>query len=99
MAAVMTWRTDWTTSPGERCTQTVILFPLSPFLMAYRESCLLVREAGDANQLFVQADILVATTVIENGIDMPNVNTIIIDHADRYFVRRYLMWKQIWYMY
>jgi transcription-repair coupling factor (superfamily II helicase) len=28
-------------------------------------------------------DVLVATTIIENGIDMPNVNTIIIDRADR----------------
>jgi transcription-repair coupling factor (superfamily II helicase) len=29
------------------------------------------------------ADVLVSTTIIENGIDMPNVNTIIIDRADR----------------
>src|SRR5574344_1218881 len=28
--------------------------------------------------------ILVATTIIENGIDIPNVNTIIIDRADMY---------------
>ena len=31
----------------------------------------------------VQADVLVATTVIENGVDMPNVNTIIVLSADR----------------
>jgi transcription-repair coupling factor (superfamily II helicase) len=31
-----------------------------------------------------QADVLVATTVIENGVDMPNVNTIIVLNADRY---------------
>lgn len=31
-----------------------------------------------------QADILVATTIIENGIDIPNANTIIIDRADRF---------------
>ncbi|MCR5400718.1 MAG: transcription-repair coupling factor, partial [Treponema sp.] len=30
--------------------------------------------------------ILVATTIIENGIDIPNVNTIIIDRADMYGV-------------
>ena len=29
-------------------------------------------------------DILVATTIIENGIDIPNVNTIIIDKADTF---------------
>lgn len=29
-------------------------------------------------------DVLLSTTIIENGIDMPNVNTIIINNADRY---------------
>lgn len=29
------------------------------------------------------SDILVCTTIIESGIDMPNVNTIIVEHADR----------------
>lgn len=28
-------------------------------------------------------DILISTTIIENGIDIPNANTIIIDHANR----------------
>ena len=32
------------------------------------------------------AHILVSTTIIENGIDIPNVNTIIIDRADMYGV-------------
>ncbi len=31
-------------------------------------------------------NVLVATTIIENGIDIPNVNTIIIDRADMYGV-------------
>ena len=30
------------------------------------------------------ADVLLATTVIENGVDMPNVNTIIVLTADRF---------------
>jgi transcription-repair coupling factor (superfamily II helicase) len=30
-----------------------------------------------------QADILVCTTIIESGIDIPNANTLIIEHADR----------------
>jgi transcription-repair coupling factor (superfamily II helicase) len=34
-----------------------------------------------ANQ---EADVLVCTTIIESGLDMPNVNTIIIDRADRF---------------
>jgi transcription-repair coupling factor (superfamily II helicase) len=31
-----------------------------------------------------QADILIATTIIENGIDIPNANTILIDRADTF---------------
>jgi transcription-repair coupling factor (superfamily II helicase) len=31
-----------------------------------------------------EADILVATTILENGIDVPNANTIIIDRSDRF---------------
>ena len=29
-------------------------------------------------------DVLLSTTIIENGLDIPNVNTIIVDHAERY---------------
>src|SRR5262249_41443722 len=29
-------------------------------------------------------DVLVATTIVENGLDIPNANTIIINRADRY---------------
>lgn len=31
-----------------------------------------------------QADVLLCTTIIESGVDMPNVNTMIIDRADRF---------------
>ncbi len=31
-----------------------------------------------------EADILLATTIIESGLDIPNVNTIFIDEADKY---------------
>src|SRR5205085_3953472 len=30
------------------------------------------------------ADVLIATTIIESGVDIPNANTIIIDRADRF---------------
>ena len=31
-----------------------------------------------------EVDILVCTTIIETGVDIPNVNTLIIENADRY---------------
>ncbi len=41
-------------------------------------------ELEDVMHIFVRrdADILVATTIIESGIDIPNANTILIDRAD-----------------
>lgn len=46
-------------------------------------------DAEDVDQVFHafkegQADILVATTIVENGIDIPNANTILIDRADTF---------------
>lgn len=43
------------------------------------------RELENVMQAFYNRhyDILVATTIIESGIDIPNANTIIINHADR----------------
>lgn len=42
-------------------------------------------ELEDAMQEFVsgQAEVLITTTIIESGLDMPNVNTLIIDEADK----------------
>lgn len=45
--------------------------------------------ADDLDQVFhafknKEADILIATTIIESGVDIPNANTIIIDRADQY---------------
>lgn len=43
-------------------------------------------ELEEVMRTFVKgdADILLATTIIESGIDIPNANTIIIDRADRF---------------
>jgi transcription-repair coupling factor (superfamily II helicase) len=42
-------------------------------------------ELEDVMHRFVagEADVLVATTIIESGLDIPNANTIVIDRADR----------------
>lgn len=44
------------------------------------------RELEEAMILFAEgeADVLVCTTIIENGLDIPNANTIIINRADRF---------------
>jgi transcription-repair coupling factor (superfamily II helicase) len=43
-------------------------------------------ELEEVMQRFVsgQTDVLVSTTIIESGLDIPNANTIIIDRADRF---------------
>jgi transcription-repair coupling factor (superfamily II helicase) len=43
-------------------------------------------ELEEVMQRFVQgkADVLISTTIIESGLDIPNANTIIIDRADRF---------------
>ncbi len=44
------------------------------------------KQLGEVMQTFTdgEADILVCTTIIEAGIDIPNVNTLIIEDADRF---------------
>jgi transcription-repair coupling factor (superfamily II helicase) len=44
------------------------------------------RELEKSMLAFVEgrADVLVATTIIENGLDIPRVNTIVVNRADRY---------------
>ncbi len=44
------------------------------------------RELADVMRAFVQGeyDVLLCTTIIESGVDIPNVNTILIDRADRF---------------
>ena len=44
------------------------------------------RELESIIEAFIrkEADILVCTTIIESGVDMPNVNTIVVENSDRF---------------
>ena len=43
-------------------------------------------ELADIMERFAdgEGDVLVCTTIIESGLDIPNVNTLVVDHADRF---------------
>ena len=55
-------------------------------IVEYAHGQMSARELEDVMHRFIHGafQVLVATTIIENGIDIPNVNTIIIDRADMY---------------
>lgn len=60
------------------------LLPQAKILVAHGQM-----PAGEIDTVFHafrngEADILVATTIVENGIDIPNANTILIDGADNF---------------
>ncbi len=59
---------------------------LPEFLIESAHGQLSATELEDIMHRFVHGgfQVLVSTTIIENGIDIPNVNTIIIDRADMY---------------
>lgn len=54
--------------------------------IAYAHGKMNERELEDIMYAFIngEIDVLVSTTIIETGIDIPNVNTIIIQNADRF---------------
>ncbi|MDO5028408.1 MAG: transcription-repair coupling factor [Bacillota bacterium] len=60
------------------------LVPEASFLVAHGQ--MTERALEDAMMSFLEkeADVLVCTTIIETGLDIPNVNTIIINNADRF---------------
>ncbi len=60
------------------------LLPQARFLVAHGQMS--ADEIDAAFHAFKsgQADVLVATTLVENGIDIPNANTILIDRADQF---------------
>ncbi len=59
------------------------LAPEAEILIAHGQQPEEVLETAMVNFVEGRADVLVCTTIIESGLDIPNVNTIIIDKADK----------------
>ncbi|MCI5838921.1 MAG: transcription-repair coupling factor [Christensenellaceae bacterium] len=59
------------------------ILPLSRIITAHGQMDEKVLEASVQSFYEGKADILVATTIIENGIDLPNANTLIVIDADK----------------
>lgn len=62
---------------GELVPQARILVAHGQMLESDLEDVMMAFSNGEA-------DVLVCTTIIESGLDMPNVNTLILDRADRF---------------
>jgi transcription-repair coupling factor (superfamily II helicase) len=59
------------------------LVPEARFLVAHGQMPEQQLERVMADFVAGKADVLVCTTIIESGLDIPNANTLIVDHADK----------------
>ncbi len=66
-----------------RASELRALFPQVRFLVAHGQMPEGRLEAVMAAFLSREADVLVCTSIIESGLDIPSVNTLIVDHAQR----------------
>jgi transcription-repair coupling factor (superfamily II helicase) len=69
---------------GQTAARIAELVPQAKILIAHGQMA-----EGELEDVMVafsnrEADVLVCTTIIESGLDMPNVNTLILDRADRF---------------
>ena len=60
------------------------LVPEARLVVAHGQSSEAELEKAMIGFVAHEHDVLLATTIIENGLDIPNVNTIIVNHAERY---------------
>ena len=60
------------------------LVPEAKIGIAHGQMCEDALESVMVDFVAHKFDVLVATTIIENGLDIPNANTIIVNRADRY---------------
>ncbi len=66
------------------CERLQALVPEARFAIAHGRMTPEELEAIMTDFVAGKFDVLVSTTIIESGIDIPNANTIIIDHAERF---------------
>lgn len=69
---------------AEKAEQLSALLPGARIVYAHGQMS--ERELEHIIESFIrkEADLLVCTTIIESGVDMPNVNTIIVENSDRF---------------
>src|SRR4029079_11259780 len=60
------------------------LVPEARVVVGHRQMDEEALERGTLDFVARKFDVLLATTIVENGLDIPNANTIIINRADRY---------------
>jgi len=60
------------------------LVPEARIVVAHGQTSETILEEVMLDFVSQKYDILVATTIIENGLDIPNVNTIIVNHAEKF---------------
>ena len=60
------------------------LVPEARVAVAHGQSSEVALERTMLDFMAHEYDVLLSTTIIENGLDIPNVNTIIVNHAERY---------------
>lgn len=69
---------------AEKAEELAALLPGARIVYAHGQMS--ERELEHIIESFIhkEADVLVCTTIIESGVDMPNVNTIIVENSDRF---------------
>ncbi len=68
----------------KRCARLTALVPDAKFAVAHGKMHEKDLESVMGTFLGGEIDVLVCTTIIESGLDIPNANTIVIDRADRF---------------
>lgn len=68
----------------KRCNELASLVPKAKFAVAHGRMDEKELETVMGDFLDGKTDVLVCTTIIESGLDIPNANTIIIERADRF---------------